>query len=165
MEPAATLLAASSTTGPAYDIVLLVHILTAFIGFGAVAAAGVNALLLRRSGTPSDTVLRYYRPGTNWAGRVLFAVPVLGVVLVEMSHGSFGYGDSWIMIGFILWVVAAMASEMVLWPAERQLQRLVADQAGDDDRRRSITLQVAATSGVLMVVFVVAMVVMIGRPH
>src|SRR3981189_3221583 len=89
MQPAGdALLAVSSSRGAAYDVVLLAHILAAVVGFGAVAVAGVNAPLLRRPGPPSASMLRYYRPGVNWAGRITFLVPVLGVALVGMSHGS-----------------------------------------------------------------------------
>jgi hypothetical protein len=165
MQPAgAALLAVSSNRGAAYDVVLLAHVLAAVVGFGAVAVAGVNALLLRRPGPPSASVLRYYRPGVNWAGRITFLVPVLGVALVGMSHGSWSFSDHWVNGGLALWAVAALAGEMVVWPAERGLQRLVSEGSSDDSRRRSLGWQVAGSSAVLMIVFVVAVVIMVAKP-
>jgi len=165
MQPAgAALLALSSNRGAAYDVVLLGHVLAAVVGFGAVAVAGVYALLLRRPGPPSVSVLRYYRPGVNWAARITFLVPVLGVALVGMSHGSWSYNDHWVIGGLALWAVAASAGEMVVWPAERRLQHLVSEDSPDTASRRSLGWQVAASSGVLMVVFVVALVIMVAKP-
>ena len=82
-------------------------------------------------------VVRYYRPGVNWVGRVLFLVPVLGVALVAMSGGQWGYSDGWVTIGLGVWVVVALVAEGVLWPAERRLQEVVAtrDAAGRDGDR------------------------------
>ena len=59
-------------------------------------------------GPESEAVRRYYRPGVNWAGRVLFLVPVFGVALIAMSHGDWSFSDGWIAIGLVLWAVAAV---------------------------------------------------------
>jgi hypothetical protein len=56
---------------------------------------------------------------------------VLGVALIAMSGGQWGYSDLWVTIGLGVWVVVAMLAEGVLWPAERRLQELVvAREAG-----------------------------------
>ena len=91
--------------------------------------AGGYALALLRSGPGSEAVRRYYRPGVNWAGRILFLVPVFGVVLIAMSHGTWSFSDGWISTGLLLWAVAAVIGELVLWPAERRLQVAVGDPA------------------------------------
>ncbi|HEX4220437.1 MAG TPA: DUF2269 family protein [Acidimicrobiales bacterium] len=165
MQPAgAALVALSSSRGAAYDVVLLGHVLSAVIGFGAVAVAGGYALLLRRPGSPSASVLRYYRPGVNWAGRVTFLVPVLGVALVAMSHGQWSYNDHWVIGGLALWAAAAVAGEMMVWPAERELQRLVTEGAPDSARRRSLVRRAAGGGAAMMIVFVVALVIMVAKP-
>ena len=156
--------ALSSNRGAAYDVVLLAHVLSSVVGFGAVAVAGVNALLLRGAAAPSPSVLRYYRPGVNWAGRVTFLVPVLGVALVGMSHGSWSFSDGWVLGGLALWAVAAMAGEMAVWPAERGLQRLVTEGSSDDARRRSLRRRVAVGSAAMMLAFVVATAIMVAKP-
>jgi hypothetical protein len=152
-----------------YDLILLAHVLAALVGFGAVVVAGGYALALHRSGADSDAVRRYYRPGVNWAGRILFLVPVLGAVLIAMSHGEWSYSDGWIEIGLTLWAFAAMVAEMLLWPAERELQQLVAepDPEGDrvgSDRMRSVCQRVVALSVVLFAVLVVGAGVMVAKP-
>ena len=124
------LTAGADTNGPGYDLVLLAHVGTALVGLVAVGVAGGSALALRRSlaagRPPNEAVERYYRPGVNWAGRVLFAVPVLGVALLAMSGGRWSFADTWVSIGMAAWAVVAVVAEAVLWPAERRLQEIVA---------------------------------------
>jgi len=147
----------------AYDLVLLAHVLSALVGFGAVVVAGGFALVLGRSGPASEPVRRYYRPGVNWAGRILFFVPVLGAVLVALSHGEWSYSDGWIMAGLGLWAVAGVGAEMALWPAERRLQEAVRDGADIESVRPRCRAVVAmATAG--LVVLVAASVLMVAKP-
>ncbi len=116
------LLAVTHPRDAAYDIILLAHVLSAAVGLVALAIAGANAWALRRSGPDPEPIRRYYRPGVNWAGRVLFLVPVLGLSLMAMSHGDWSFSEGWIMVGLTLWVLVAVAAELYLWPAERRLQ-------------------------------------------
>ncbi len=183
-------LAATHARDAAYDVVLLAHVLAAAIGLGAVVVAGTYAWALLRSGSGSEAVRRYYRPGVNWAGRVLFLIPVLGLALMGMSHGDWSFSDGWILGGLALWAGVAVAAEMVLWPAERRLQEVVAgapggagvdDQAGvvgpgpgsggasESERAlesglRSECLRLMGTSAVLAVALVAAAVLMVAKP-
>jgi hypothetical protein len=90
-------------------------------------------------------------------------VPVLGVVLMAMSHGDWTFADGWITAGLVLWAVAAVAAEMVLWPAEQRLQAAVGDDRTSALRLRSQCLRVAGTASALVVVLVAAAVVMVTK--
>ena len=166
-----------------YDLVLLAHVLSALIGFGAMVVAGGYALGLLRSGRDSEGVRRYYRPGVNWGGRIIWLVPVLGVTLMLMSHGDWSFSDAWITIGLALWALSALVAEMVLWPTERKLQTWVAggvvgdaDGGGSGHRPedgsadpssqsvRTLCLQMVGMATGLFVVLVVATVVMVAKP-
>ena len=147
----------------AYDIVLLAHVLSALVGLGAVLVAGAYALALRRSGAAGEVVRRYYRPGVNWGGRVLYLVPVLGVVLVAMGDGDWSYADGWITAGLMLWALVTVAAELVLWPAERRIQAAVEDPGSSTDLR-SECRRVTITAVVVAVLLVTATVVMVAKP-
>jgi len=115
--------------GPAYSLTLLAHVTCAVIGFATVVASGLQASRLRSigpGGLPSGSVVRYYLPGVNWAGRLLYGVPLLGLALVAQSNRAFSVSDGWILAGLALWLVAAVVGESVLWPAERRIQRVLA---------------------------------------
>ena len=132
----------ASTTSPGYDLVLLAHVLAAVVGLVALAVAAGSALALKRvlvrGGPVPEALARYYRPGVNWAGRVLFLVPVFGVALLLMSGGQWGLSDTWVSGGLAGWALVAVAAEGALWPEERRLQAVVAslaagEHASDDD--------------------------------
>ncbi len=126
----ALLVAGVDDNSAAYDLVLLAHVLSALVAMVALVVAGGFALALRgalgRGGPLPVAVVRYFRPGVNWVGRVLFLVPVLGVALIAMSGGQWGYSDGWVTIGLAVWAVVALVAEGVLWPTERRLQEVVA---------------------------------------
>jgi len=173
--------------GPAYSLTLLAHVACAVIGFGTVVASALQAARLRsvRSGElPSGSLVRYYLPGVNWAGRVIYAVPVLGLALIAQSDRAFSLTDGWIMAGLALWLVAVVVGEAVLWPAERRIQRLlvgsveptpgagptvlrVTDPAGlaaAVDQARGHCRSVTVAGAVMLATFVAATVLMLGQP-
>lgn len=155
-----------------YDIVLLAHVLAAAVGLGAVVLSGAYAWVLRRSGPGSEPIRRYYRTGVNWAGRVLFLIPVFGVALMAMSHGDWSFSDGWLLVGLALWAVVAVAAEATLWPAERRLAEAVASGIGPEDRPGDATapglgsacLRVVVLSALLSALLIVAAVVMVAKP-
>jgi hypothetical protein len=157
-------LAFSSNPGAGYDIVLLAHVLSAVVGFGAVGVAGASAMLLGRRMPPSDAVVRYYRPGINAAGRTLFLVPVLGCALIGMGQGAWSYSDGWVIAGLILWTMAAVAAELWLWPAERGLQRLLACEDTTSVDLGPLRRRVSVIAGGSLLIFGAAMVVMVAKP-
>lgn len=118
--------------GIAYDLVLVAHVLSAVVAVGAVLATGAYASVAGRPGAlgGQGAVRRYFRPGTNWLSRVLYAVPILGVVLVVLGHGTGRLGELWLWLSTLLWVLAAALAQGVLWPAERTLQALLAAPVG-----------------------------------
>jgi len=134
---AAASVASVNQNSAAYDLVLLAHVLAAVAALVAVAVAGGFAMALRgalrRGGPVPEVLVRYYRPGVNWAGRVLFAVPVLGAVLIAMSGGEWSWSDTWVSLGTAAWAAVAVVAEAVLWPHERRLQQAVASTDGVGD--------------------------------
>jgi uncharacterized membrane protein len=155
-------------TSPAYDVVIVFHVLAAVVGFGALGGTGAYAAALRRSADPfSDAaLLRYFSPGRNWAGRAILLVPVLGATLLAMGHGR-DLGHAWPWIGLAIWTVATALASSIAWPAEREIQRRLAAGApgapvppGLLAAGRRAERAAAATS----LLFVAALVVMSWQP-
>src|ERR1700728_4436898 len=94
--------------GPAFDIVLLLHVGCVVAGLATCAASIASAPRLRRllaAATPlPDAVVRYFRPGVNWAGRSIWGIPVFGFVLLGLSHGAYGMQEGWVMAGLAIFV-------------------------------------------------------------
>jgi uncharacterized membrane protein len=170
-----TLLGQASSTlhrvpqNPGYSVLLVLHVAAAVVGFGALATTGVQAARARRGPAQSgaDNLRRYFRPGVNWAGRTLYAVPLLGLGLVADSQGAFDVGDGWIVAGLALWLVALVLAELLAWPGERRVQQLVTERWDDPAAAGALDREcrrLAATSAVLVAVFLAAVVVMVGKP-
>jgi len=156
-------------TGALYSILVVVHVLCAVVGFGAVVLTGFQAARARRdpSAPGAEGVRRYFRPGTNWAGRVVYGVPVFGFAVIGASGGAWRPGDAFVVAGLVIWLASAALAETVAWPGERRIQSLVTERwadarrSGELDRTCRQVMAAAAATGAL---FVVAVVVMVARP-
>jgi hypothetical protein len=167
--------AASAPSGAGYDVVLLGHIAAVLVGTLTLVVSGAQGARLRALGPRAPvpaSLAAYYRPGTNWAGRVLYLIPVLGLALLGMSHGAYGLGDGWVLAGLVIFVAVAFGAEGLLWPAEQRLRHSVtgpeldgpSERAHLATRLRRDSLVVVATSAVLVALVVVACVLMVAKP-
>jgi uncharacterized membrane protein len=159
-------------SGAAFDVVLLLHVGCVVAGLVTTVAAAATASRLRRllvAGAPVPEALhRYFQPGVNWAGRAIWGIPVFGFALLAMSDGAYALGDGWVLAGLVLFVAAALVCEGLLWPAERRVQRAVAEIGGV---AASETGAVAGDAGVMTRTALVALaallagtVVMVAQP-
>ncbi|HWC38594.1 MAG TPA: DUF2269 family protein [Acidimicrobiales bacterium] len=153
---------------------LVLHVLSAAVGFGAIFITGVYAGLARRRADAA--VRRYFRPGPNWAARALYVVPVLGVALVTTSHGSDRFGQVWVWVSLVLWFAATGLAHGVVWPAEGRIQRLLGeggpggrpgDEAGPGGGEAELDgacRRVVRAAALIDAVFVASVVLMVVRP-
>jgi uncharacterized membrane protein len=158
--------------GPAFDIVLLLHVGCVVAGLATTLASTAMAARLRRllaAATPlPEALVRYFRPGVNWAGRSIWGIPVFGFALLALSHGAYGLQDGWIMSGVVIFVVAAVSAEAVLWPAERRLQALLAPAGGEGAAPGEFAQRearvMALSAAAILVLLVAGSVVMVAQP-
>lgn len=154
---------------PAYDVLLILHIASAFVGFGSLAVGGYFASAGRRSADPASDarLVRFFRPGVDWPGRLIFLVPLLGLTLL-LGGDHPDIPRVWPWLGLFLWLVAAGVASGVAWPAERRAQQaLGAVLDGDGSGRAAFTaacreMERAAT--LLSALFVTVVVLMIVQP-
>jgi uncharacterized membrane protein len=159
--------------GPAFDLVLLLHVGCVVVGLvtlvASAAAAGRLRALLRQPDDPlPETVARYFRPGVNWAGRAVYGIPVFGFVLLALSHGAYALRDGWVMSGLLVFVVVVLVAEGLLWPAERRLQvvlapRLAGGAAVDPSAGRDARLM-AQSSLAAIALLVIGSALMVVQP-
>ena len=153
--------------GAAFDVVLLLHVGCVIVGIVTMATAAATASRLRRLLEASlplpEPLRRYFRPGTNWAGRTIYGIPVFGLALIAMSQGAYALGQGWVLGGFAIFAVLAYLGERVLWPAEQRLRAALAERShGGDEaggagpgenvaRDATVVSRAAATALVLLV--------------
>jgi len=160
-------------TGPGYDVLVGLHVLSAIVGFGAVGVSGVYAGRARSADDPRGDALlqRYFSPGTNWAERALLVTPVLGVVVL-LAGDRPAASQAWPWIGLGLWGFATAVATSRCWPAERKIQVWFAQATDPEEGRQSGTAPlrdacrtVQWSASVISVCFAGAVVVMIGQPR
>jgi hypothetical protein len=157
--------------GAAFDIVLLLHVVCVVVGIVTTVTAAATAARLRRLLATSvplpEPVRRYFRPGTNWAGRAIWGIPVFGFALLAMSQGAYGLRDGWVAGGLVIFVVVAFLAEGLLYPAERRVQAgLGPDDGSVTDAAATghdATVMMRAAS-VALVLLLVGTVLMIAQP-
>jgi uncharacterized membrane protein len=146
---------------------IVLHVLSAVVGFGAILLTGVYAGMARRR--VSEAVRRYFGPGRNWAARGVYLVPVLGVVLVETSHGADRFAQAWVWVSLLLWVVALVLAHALVWPGERRIQQLVAESQPTGTGARQAELdracrRVARAALAIDLAFVASLALMLAQP-
>ena len=160
-------------TGAGYDLVVVLHVLSAVVGFGAVGVTGTYAGRARSAAAPRDHpgLRRYFHPGPNWPERSLLVTPLLGAALLWGGDRS-AVSQPWPWIGLGCWVLAAAVASGLCWPAERSIQTWLAKDAARDReaapeleqfRRSCRSLQWGASA--VSVLFLAAVVVMIAQPR
>lgn len=153
-----------------YQIVLLLHIGAAIVGFGGVIAHGAyHARAFRSPAGAGGIVLDAARSGAKIAEYAIYAVLPLGIVLIAISDDQFGYGDPWVSASFVVWFALIGASHGAVRPAVAALAErasvMPADTTLDTDpdataAARKLMIGEAATQLLL----VVALVLMIWKP-
>lgn len=114
------ILAAYRDTG--YKFVLLLHIITVIV---ATAPAVVHPLLVEFEKRRTDGDLVALAGRLSATSRVyaisLVVTGVIGLGLISMSGDAIGWGDAWISLSILVWVVVNGLLHGALIPAEKAL--------------------------------------------
>ncbi|MFT7599381.1 MAG: putative membrane protein [Acidimicrobiales bacterium] len=105
-----------------YRIILLLHIVAAVVGFGGVIAHGAyNAKAFRSAAGEAAVLFRTTKAVTNLAHYAIYALFVLGIILVSLSDGQISFGDPWISASFIIWIALVGVAHGLVRPAVQAL--------------------------------------------
>jgi uncharacterized membrane protein len=113
-----------------YKVVLLLHILTAIVGFGAVF---LNALYgraaERRKGAEGLAIAEATYDVSQVAEYFIYAVPIFGILLVLMSEDKWEFSSAWISLSFLLYIAGLGLSHGALRPNVRRMNTLMRELA------------------------------------
>lgn len=160
----------------AYNLVLLLHILSAIIGFGGVMLNGVYAGQARKR--PPAEGLAIMEANTfislTICEKFIYLVPIWGFGLVGLSDKVWTFGQGWVMASIGLYAVALVLSLFALQPRAKRmvaLQREIVEAgppAGGPPPQvaemQKIGPQIGAISGVLHLLMTVIIILMIWKP-
>ncbi len=159
-----------------YNLVLLLHILCAIVGFGAVMLNGVYAS--RARALPPEQALAVNEVNTFVSLRIaewfIYLVPIWGFGLVGLSDGVIEFSETWVWLSILLYAVALAASLFAMQPRVRRMLVLQREMvaagppAGGPPPQAAqlepLGKQVGAISGILHLSMVVVLALMIWKP-
>ncbi len=112
-----------------YKLVLVLHLLCAIVGFGSVMLAGVFASKAQarggREGLAVTEVL--VDVAEHWSEWFIYAVPILGILLILLSDDAWKFSQAWISVSFLLYIVGLGVSHGVHFPNLRRMNALAAE--------------------------------------
>ena len=163
------MIAETTTPSAAFDVMLIVHVLVAIIAVVVVVAAYVAAASLGRvqgDGVWPEGPKRFFTPGPDIAGRVVYLVPMTGFVLVGLSRGEFAMTDPFVQAGLACSIVALVVGEWLVFPATTRLGALMADAATVpvEHSWRSDLGRLRWGADALVLALLVAAVLMVAKP-
>jgi hypothetical protein len=105
-----------------YKLVLMLHILTAIIGFGAVFLNGIYGQQAKsRRGSEGLAISEANYLVSKVGEYFIYAVFVLGVLLVVLSDDVWDFSDSWIVGAIVLYALGLGLSHGVQTPNVRRM--------------------------------------------
>lgn len=116
----------------AYQIVLILHILTVVVGLGAVFLNGVyGAQAKARRGAEGLAIAQANLHVTRIAEWIIYAILPTGLALVLMSETDgtrvYDFDQTWVWLSIVLYVVALGIAHGVMFPTVRRMHALMAE--------------------------------------
>lgn len=148
-----------------YNLLLLLHILAAIVGFGGIA---LNSIYLARAralpGQQGHAVLEANSFVTSKVSELaIYATFVLGILVLVVSDGTFEFSEGWVSAAFVVMIAMVGVIHGMIRPATRQLIALSGSGSGTGEAG-ALERRVTIGTGVINVLLVIALWLMIWKP-
>lgn len=150
----------------AFQVVLVLHILAAIVGFGTFAASAALGMKARASKGPVGAAVGqagfdvFSRMG-EWA---IYAVPVFGILAVLLSEDAFKFSDAWISLSFLIYIVAVGVLHALYLPSTRRANELMAAGSGQAAALEAVGKKAAMASAIVNLSWALVLVLMVTKP-
>jgi uncharacterized membrane protein len=120
-------LAANTNTG-LYKALLVAHLIVSIVGFGGVMLNGAYGFQTkRRRGEAALAVSEANVAVSMIAEKIIYLVPVFGVLLVLASGDAWGFDQTWVWLALVIYAAALAVSHGLLIPAHRRRNVLMGE--------------------------------------
>jgi hypothetical protein len=143
----------------AFDALLVLHAICAVAALAVLVALRAAAVVVARAGPRSELAARSFSGRPELAGRIVHLVPLSGLAVTAVSRGSYSLTSGFVDIGLALWLVAAVALELVAFPAQREVAAGLAATPGAARaaaRRMARAVELAALALVIAAIVMIA---------
>ena len=163
-----------------YKIVLVLHLLSVVVGFGTVMLNGIRGAEAKKRPGPGGLAIGESGFKVNSvAEKFIYLVPIFGIGLIFMSDDVWSFGQTWVWLALLLYVIGISVSHAVLIPAEKRMNVLAAElvamgpppegaPAGGPPPQvvemGALEKKLAASGGLLNVLVVIVVALMVFKP-
>ena len=147
-----------------YNLLLLLHIAAAIVGFGGVALAGLYNRKAMRAGSAAANISTVNFEVNKISEYAIYAVFVLGIGLVGASGGLYKFSQAWVSAAFALYIVGVGVAHGLLIPSHRKLNTALASSGPDSPEVASLNSRLAIGGAINNLVLVAILVLMIWKP-
>jgi uncharacterized membrane protein len=153
----------------AYKIVLVLHLVSAIVGFGGVVVTGYfGAVAAGRKGREGAAIGEVVEKGYKFSEWFIYAVPLLGIVLVLMSEDVFAFSQAWVSLSFVLYIVAIGVFHGLHLPTVRRINAILVETAGGSQESAAeldrLGKKAGMVGGLLNLITVAVVVLMVFKP-
>jgi uncharacterized membrane protein len=158
-----------------YKTLLVLHILTAIVGLGAVMLNGLYAAHAQRRPAAGGRAVSEANFAVSTIGEYfIYAIPIFGILLVVVGHPLWKFSQTWIWLSLVIYVVAIGISHSILIPGHKRINALLAEveqgpvPAGGPPPQavelQTIGKRMAAAGATLNVFVVIFLILMVWKP-
>ena len=109
-----------------FKALLVLHILSAIVGLGAVMLNGLYAAQSqKRPGPAGRAVSEANYAVSNIAEKVIYLIPVFGILLVLASDSAIKFSTTFVWLSLVLFIAALGVSHAVLIPGHRKINAML----------------------------------------
>jgi uncharacterized membrane protein len=164
--PSPGVLAATGGSHGLFDVLVVLHVICAVVGFGSLALSGVYGFTSRHPAGPEavEEARRYFRSPGRLELAVL-AVPVFGVAALGVQPGGGGLGQLWALLALGIWLTVTIVLIGVIRPAEARLRAVLVAPSPDEVAMATAAGRLGWASVVTDLGFFVALMLMILQPR
>lgn len=120
------MLALESGFSGIFKVFLVLHVLSAIVGLGAVILNGLYAAQAqKRPGPGGRAISEANYAVSSIAEKVIYTIPVWGILLVATSHGFFKFSNTFVWLALLLFIGALGVSHSILFPGHRKINALL----------------------------------------
>lgn len=116
----------------AYKLFYLLHIVAVVVGIGGVVLNGVYAAQVKARTGMAALAVAEANSFVTWkvAQWFIYAIPIFGFGLIGLSDDVWEFGQTWIWLSLLLYVVAIGLSHGLLHPAEKRFREVLGRSGG-----------------------------------
>jgi uncharacterized membrane protein len=139
-----------------YDVFLFLHIVASIVGFGAVFLNGLyDAKAKKLGGAGGQAVAETNFAVSNIAEYLIYSVPVWGFAMIGVSDDAISFGETWVWLSLVLYVIGLGISHGVVRAGAKKLM---------EHRTEDVEKRVAMGGAALNLLLLVIIGLMIFKP-